>query len=254
MRAVRGDRVGVAVDVAQRQVGERVRRGAGVAPDRGPEDERDACPARAEVRGGQRDAPREAGDDGAEAARRGEPADAALGRPDDRERRVGGRDRATVAHAPADEREDDVLGLVQRRERARAEHGRVVGDEEDGARVVAHVSAASYAATVALAAALPRERGLDRRARGVAELAAPRGLVEQRAQLARQRLRIAGSDEPHAAPGRGDLLRARLAAAADRGHCAGHRLDVGDAERLVDARQHEHARGPGGGARLGRRS
>ena len=45
-------------------------------------------------------------------------------------------------------------------------------------------------------------------------------------------------------PGRRDLLRPGLAAAADRRHAAGHRLDVGDAERLVDARQHEHRAAP----------
>src|SRR6185437_2920240 len=53
----------------------------------------------------------------------------------------------------ADQGEHHVLALVQRRERADAERGRVVGYEQDGARVGgrsgrAH-SASSYAATVA---------------------------------------------------------------------------------------------------------
>jgi hypothetical protein len=37
-----------------------------------------------------------------------------------------------VAHVAADQREDDVLALVQRAERADAERRRVVGDEQDG--------------------------------------------------------------------------------------------------------------------------
>src|SRR5215207_9611248 len=149
VRPVGGDRVGVAVDVAQRQVGERVRRGSGMTPDRRPEDERHARLARAEVGGRERDAAGEAGDDRAVAAGRGELEDAALARPDRGERVAGGRDRAAVADAAAEEREDDALGLVQRGERAGAERGRVVGYEQNRARVGAHRSAASYAATVA---------------------------------------------------------------------------------------------------------
>jgi hypothetical protein len=121
-----------------------------MAPDRRPEDERDACGAGAEVGGGQRDAAGQPGDDGAEAARGGEPADAALARAHDWERRVRGGDLPAVADAAADEREDDVLGCVQGGEGADPERGGVVGDEEHrapvpgGARVVlAHRSACS---------------------------------------------------------------------------------------------------------------
>ena len=82
VRAVGGDRVRVAVDVAQRQVGERVRGGARVAPDRRPQHERDARGARAGVGGGQRDAARQPGHHGAEAPGGGERgrSPAALGR------------------------------------------------------------------------------------------------------------------------------------------------------------------------------
>ena len=108
-------------------------RGAGVAPDRRPEDERHPGRAGARVRRGERDAAREAGDDGPEAPGGGQARDAALGRAHDRERqgRVGRGERAPVAHPAADQREDDVLGLVQGPEGADAEVRRVVGDEED---------------------------------------------------------------------------------------------------------------------------
>ena len=50
--------------------------------------------------------------------------------------------------------------------------------------------------------------------------------------------------EQHPVARRGDLLGAALAAAADRRHAARERLDVGDAEGLVDARQrHQVAAG-----------
>ena len=122
-----------------------MRGGARVAPDRRPEHERDAGRARAEIRGGERDAARQPGDHGAEAARRGEPPDRALGWAQDRERGVVDGDRAPVAQAAADEREHDVLGRVQGGEGADAERGRVVGDEEDRPRVrpARHRSAAS---------------------------------------------------------------------------------------------------------------
>jgi hypothetical protein len=45
-----------------------------------------------------------------------------------------------VADVAADQREDDVLALMQRGERADPERRRVVGDEQDGA---AHASACS---------------------------------------------------------------------------------------------------------------
>ena len=70
-------------------------------------------PARpgARVGRGERDAAREPGDDGPEAPGGGEARDAALGRAQDgeRQRRVVRRERAAVAHAAADQREDDVL-------------------------------------------------------------------------------------------------------------------------------------------------
>ena len=61
VRAVGDDRVGVAVEVAQRQVGERVRGRPRVRPDRRPQHERHARPARAGVGGGQREPAREPG-------------------------------------------------------------------------------------------------------------------------------------------------------------------------------------------------
>ena len=73
--------------------------------------------------------------------------------------------------------------------------------------------------------------------------------VERGADRVRQRGRVVRRDEAHPAAAGRDLLRARLAARADRGHAAGHRLDVGDAERLLGAGQDEDA----GAARLGER-
>ena len=105
---------------------------ARMRPDRRPQHERDAGAAGARVGGGQRDAAGQAGDDGAEAARRGEPQHAALGRSQHRERQLAVARAAAVAHVAADQREDDVLALVQRGERADAERRRVVGDEQDG--------------------------------------------------------------------------------------------------------------------------
>ena len=109
-----------------------------MAPDRRPEHEGHARPARAEVGGRERDASGEPRDDGAEAARRGESRHGPLRRPERRER----RDPAAVAQLAADEREDDVLALVQGLERADAEGRGVVGDEQDRPRV-AHRSASS---------------------------------------------------------------------------------------------------------------
>ncbi len=48
--------------------------------------------------------------------------------------------------------------------------------------------------------------------------------------------------QQEAPAGGGDLLRARLTAAADGGHPGGHRLDVGRPERLLGGGHHEHAR------------
>ena len=55
----------------------------------------------------------------------------------------------------------------------------------------------------------------------------------------REPLDVAGRHEHEAVAGGRDLLRAGLAAAADRRHAGGHRLDVGDAERLLGGGHHE---------------
>ena len=107
--AVGDDRVGVAVDVAQRQVGQRVRGGARVAPDRRPEHEGDACCACARVGGRERRPARDPGDHGAVAAGRGDPGDRPLRRGDHGEGQFLGSSAAAVAKIAADQREDDVL-------------------------------------------------------------------------------------------------------------------------------------------------
>src|SRR5690349_22232771 len=107
--------------MAQRKVGERVRGGARMAPERGPQDEGDAGLARAGVRGGKRDAAGQPGDHRAVATGGGEPRDSALRGPDDREREVVAARAAAVADVAADQREHDVLALVERLERADAE-------------------------------------------------------------------------------------------------------------------------------------
>jgi hypothetical protein len=48
-----------------------------------------------------------------------------------------------VAHAAADQREDDVFALVEGLERPDAERGRVVGDEENGTQACLNVLACS---------------------------------------------------------------------------------------------------------------
>src|SRR2546430_6323557 len=69
-------------------------------------------------------------------------------------------------------------------------------------------------------------------------------VVERAADRFRERVRVARRHEEHPLAERGDLLRAALARAPDRGHAASERLDVGNAERLVDARhRHDVARG-----------
>jgi len=100
-------------------------------PQRRPQHERHARPAGAEIGGERRHSPGEPRDDGAVVAR--EPRDALLARSQHGERQVLFRSRpAAVADVAADQREDHVLALVQRRERADAERRHVVGDEEDG--------------------------------------------------------------------------------------------------------------------------
>ena len=131
VRAVGGDRVRVAVDVAQREVGERVAGRARVAPDRRPQHERDAPARRRRRRRGARRArrarrpPRGSGRR-RRAGRRRAAAGGSRGNGSSRARAA-----AAVAHVAADQREDDVLALVQRLERADAERRRVVGDEQD---------------------------------------------------------------------------------------------------------------------------
>ena len=78
VRPVRGDGVGVPVQVARRQPRQRVRGRARVGPDRRPEDERHARAPRCEVARGQRDPPAHPADHGAVAPGRGEPRRAAL--------------------------------------------------------------------------------------------------------------------------------------------------------------------------------
>jgi hypothetical protein len=102
-----------------------------VRPDRRPEHERDAGAAGAGVGRRQGDAAADPGDHGAEAAGGGQPRDAALARPQDGERQLAATRAAAVADVTADQREHDLLALVQRAEGADAERRRVVGDEED---------------------------------------------------------------------------------------------------------------------------
>ena len=97
VRAVGGDRVGVAVEVAQRQVRQRVRRRCADAPRSSPT-ARTAPRARRAPSVGrrQRDAARQPGDDRAEAPGGGEPQHAALARP----RAPGTAGRASPAPPP----------------------------------------------------------------------------------------------------------------------------------------------------------
>ena len=111
-----------------------------VRPDRRPQDERHARPARAGVRGGQREPAREPRHHRPVVARGGECVDIALTHPQHRERTGVLARPAAVADVAADERERHLLALVERGERADAERRRVVGDEQDGA---AHPSASS---------------------------------------------------------------------------------------------------------------
>jgi hypothetical protein len=89
-------------------------------------------PAGAEVGRRQRDAARQPGDHRAEPPGGGEPQHRALARPDHRERQVAGAGAAAVADFAADQREHDVLALVERSERADPEGRGVVRDEQDG--------------------------------------------------------------------------------------------------------------------------
>ena len=60
----------------------------------------------------------------------------------------------------------------------------------------------------------------------------------------REPLDVARRHQHEAVAGGGDLLRTGLAAAADRGQAAGHRLDVGHAERLLGGGHHEQRAAP----------
>ena len=107
-----------------------------------------------------------------------------------------------------------------------------------------------------LAAALPGEVRGDGRARALGGLAQPVGVGQQLVDALGEALDVAGRHEHEAVAGGGDLLGAGLAAAADRGHAAGHRLDVGHAERLLGRGHHEQrargarARSPRAGVEL----
>jgi hypothetical protein len=102
-----------------------------VRPQGRPQDEGDAAAAGAAVRGGEGAPAGYPRDHRAVGAGSGQRADLALGDMAVRERQLPGGPAAAVADVAADQRELDVLALVQRRERANAVRRRVVGDEED---------------------------------------------------------------------------------------------------------------------------
>ena len=186
-----------------------MRDGARVRPDRRPQHERDPGTARAGVRRGQRDPPGEPRDHRPVAPRRGEPRDLVLGRAQDREGERPRRPRRRRGDVPADEREHDVLARVQRREGPHAERRRVVRHETGRASCVKRRGVGGDRPPPAR---LPREARGDGGARLVGELAAERGVGEERAQLGGERDGVARRHEPQPAARRGDLLRARLAA------------------------------------------
>ena len=102
------------------------------------------------------------------------------------------------------------------------------------------------------AATLPGKRSLHRLARCVAEPPPARAGRRAAVDPLRQSAHVPWRHQLDAPARGGDLLGSVLAAAADRRHAARHRLDVRDAERLVDARHHEQR--AGGRARLWRLS
>ena len=96
-----------------------MRGGARVAPDRRPEDERDAARrARRRRRPGARRGPTSPATTARKRPDAASRPTRALARAHDGERQRRSAQRAAVAHAAADEREHDVLGRVQRGERA----------------------------------------------------------------------------------------------------------------------------------------
>src|SRR5580704_18649382 len=84
-----------------------------------------------------------------------------------------------------------------------------------------------------LPAALPREVGGDGGPRAAAGLAQPLGVGEQLVDALGETLDVAWGHQHEAVARGGDLLWPGLPAAADCGQPAGHRLDVGDPERLL---------------------
>ena len=76
------------------------------------------------------------------------------------------------------------------------------------------------------------------------------GIGEQPLDLAGERHVVVGRDEEQAGPGGRDVLRAALAAGADGRKPGRHRLDEGDAERLLDAGHDEQVAAGGLGERL----
>src|SRR5438128_548738 len=64
-------------------------------------------------------------------------------------------------------------------------------------------------------------------------------IAQQLVDALRQALDVARRHEHHAAACRSYLLGPWLATTADRGHPAGHRLYIGDAERLLGRGHHE---------------
>ena len=89
---------------------------------------------------------------------------------------------------------------------------------------------------------LPGEPLADRGPCALGGLAQPLGVGQQLVDALAEALDVAGRDQQEAPAGRGDLLRAGLAAAADRRHPGGHRLDIGRPEGLLGGGHHEHAR------------
>ena len=75
--------------------------------------------------------------------------------------------------------------------------------------------------------------GGDGGARAAAGLAQPLGVGEQLVDALGEALDVPGGNQHEAVARGGDLLGPGLPAAADRGQPAGHRLDVGDPERLL---------------------
>jgi hypothetical protein len=154
MRPVRDHGVGVAVEPAQRGSARKVRKGPGVGPERRPEDEGHARPARPAPRGRKGDAARGPADDRAVFARRRERRHVALAHAPVRHLEDAGFDAAVRQPSP-EERHRQPLARMQGGERARAVRRGVAGDEEHGPVIAcgscghSDSSAARYASSVA---------------------------------------------------------------------------------------------------------